>query len=181
VFVVETENQDDEDWVQRFSTDPTAFEKIYAHYLPLVYRYIYRRVSNQMEAEDLTSFVFLRAMEAVLEGKYRSQQKFAAWLFSIARTKVADYYRDRKNRSWATLSSDIEIADEFELMTDDDDLAKCFSTLSEYEQELLALRFSADLDFQTIGVLMHKKTAAIKMATYRSLQKLRKRMEDFNA
>ena len=48
------------------------------------------------------------------------------------------------------------------------------------EQELLTLRFSAELDYKTMALLLHKNLAAVKMATYRALSKLRAKMEESN-
>lgn len=175
---METKLFDDEYWIARVSTDISAFEVLYDRYLPKVYRFIYRRVGNQAEAEDLTSFVFLHALEGILKGQYSSRNKFSAWLFSIVRTKVADHFRERKKMPLADFDEELKTIDPQEVTPEElRYLSECYSALNNTEQELLALRFSADLDFNTIASILHKNTAAVKMATYRSLDKLRKRME----
>jgi len=90
------------------------FVALYDKYFSRVYRYIVRRVGVQQEAEDLTSLVFIEAMESL--DNYREQGSFAGWLFSIARRKVVDHYR----------RSDGEILLE---MTEGDDLASMGGTL----------------------------------------------------
>lgn len=170
--------QDDEYWIKRMSTDTTAFEVIYDRYVDRVSRYISRKVGNPSETEELTSIVFVSVLEAIMGGKYSAQNKFAAWLFTIARTKITNYYRERKTLPLDdvadTPTNCIAELEDFE----DYELENRFSQLTNFEQDLLALRFSADLDFKTIAIILHKKAAAVKMATYRALNKLRKSMEE---
>ncbi|MHB8114695.1 MAG: sigma-70 family RNA polymerase sigma factor [Bellilinea sp.] len=116
-----------------------------------------------------------------MKGRYSSRYKFSAWIFSIARTKIADYFRERKTISLEELNEELATANHRVRTTKiNSNLAKCFSELSKFEQELLVLRFSAELDFSTIASILHKNTAAVKMATYRSLRNLRIKMEGLN-
>jgi RNA polymerase sigma-70 factor (ECF subfamily) len=56
-----------------------------------VYRFLYARVGNREDAEDLTSQVFLKAAQR-LDGA-RSEASVASWLFTVARTVLADHWR----------------------------------------------------------------------------------------
>ena len=67
------------------------FQSFYQENLGPIYRYVYSNVRNQQEAEDLTSQVFLKALRS-LDLK-RSMQSGQAWLFQVARTTIADYWR----------------------------------------------------------------------------------------
>lgn len=73
--------------------DRDAFSDLYAMYWPKVYGYVLRHVSGNVEtAQDLTSDVFLRAMEHL--GSYRFQDvPFASWLYRIAHNRIIDHYR----------------------------------------------------------------------------------------
>ena len=171
--------QNDEYWIKRLPNDVTAYNIIYDRYLIPVYRYVFRRVSNKWDAEDITAIVFLTVLERLLAGKYTSNGQFAAWLFTIARSKIADYYRQPVD-----FSLDVaEIINENKtLFTDNEtdelkDLTRCFGMLSPYEQDLLAFRYSALLDFRTISIILNKSQSSVKMATYRSIQKLRNRLK----
>src|SRR5207248_5870607 len=71
--------------------------------LHLIYRYVYSYVRNHQEAEDLTAQIFLKAVRSLdLE---RSGHHCRAWLFRVARTTVADYWRAHYRRA-ATHSLD---------------------------------------------------------------------------
>ncbi len=191
--VEESRSQGDDYWVERMYTNSAAFEVIYNRYLPKISRFIYRKVGNQFATEELTSLVFFHAVEGIMIRKYSARNKFAAWLFSIARTKIADHFRERKIVSISEIQEERATETIYDIRKDQAPLAskenitfvngrleKCFFELTDFEQDLLALRFSAELDFCTIASILHKNTAAVKMATYRALNKLRKSMEGLN-
>jgi RNA polymerase sigma-70 factor, ECF subfamily len=72
--------------------DPASIEKMYADNVTAMYRFIYSKVGNREEAEDLTSQVFIKAMRSV--DSTRDAQSVQNWLFQVARTTVADHWRD---------------------------------------------------------------------------------------
>ncbi len=163
-----------------FDRSPAAFAELYRQYLNLVYRYLYLKVGNTAEAEDLTSQVFLAALEGL--PRYRHQGHFAAWLFSLARRKAADYYRgapltelDHGEREPAAPEADLlgRVIQQEELQA----LSRLISALSEDERELLRLRFAARLSFEEMAAVLERKTSAVKMALYRLLERLETQLE----
>jgi RNA polymerase sigma-70 factor, ECF subfamily len=68
-----------------------TFQYFYQEYLGPIYRFIYSKVGNREEAEDLTSQVFLKALRSL--DSERSPISVRRWLFQVARTTVADYWR----------------------------------------------------------------------------------------
>lgn len=80
-----------------------SLEVIFEHYVDPVYRFLYARVGNREDAEDLTSQVFVKAAHQ-LDGS-RSSASVASWLFTVARTVLADHWR-RFYRSPAQLTLD---------------------------------------------------------------------------
>jgi RNA polymerase sigma-70 factor (ECF subfamily) len=67
---------DDSLIVRAARSDPAAFAPLYRRYVTRVYRYIYSRVGNNADAEDLTAQVFLAALEGLQ--RYHEQGNFAA-------------------------------------------------------------------------------------------------------
>ena len=86
-----TQTTDEPALVRLAQTDAQAFGALYDRYVQRVYRYCYYRTNNPPDAEDLTAQIFLAALEGL--PRYRQDGHFAAWLFSIARKKVADFHR----------------------------------------------------------------------------------------
>lgn len=73
------------------STGPGPFEQVYERHVVGIYRFIYARVGNRPDAEDLTAQVFVRAVEQLDTGRPPGQ--VAAWLYRVAHNATADYWR----------------------------------------------------------------------------------------
>ena len=73
----------------------SEFQNFYEEYLNRIYRYIFYRVGGQKEiAEDLTAEVFMSALEHVED--LDAARYPGAWLFTAARNRLKNYYRDRR-------------------------------------------------------------------------------------
>ncbi len=164
-----------------FDRSPASFEELYRQYLKPVYRYLYLKTGNPAEAEDLTSQVFLSALEGL--PRYRHQGHFSAWLFSLARRKVADHYRSRQPQAGLDESETELPAPETDLLSgviheeEMQSLGKMIAALTEDERELVRLRFAARLGFEEIAAVLGRKTSAVKMALYRLLERMEKQLE----
>jgi RNA polymerase sigma-70 factor (ECF subfamily) len=74
------------------SGDPRArFEAIYDQHVTAIHRFVYARVGNRPDAEDLTGQVFMRAVEQL--DVDRPAPQISAWLYRVAQNAVADYWR----------------------------------------------------------------------------------------
>jgi RNA polymerase sigma-70 factor (ECF subfamily) len=73
------------------SSDPGPFEQVYDEHVVGIYRFVYARVGNHPDAEDLTAQVFVRAVEQLDTSRDRSQ--IAAWLYRVAHNAIADHWR----------------------------------------------------------------------------------------
>jgi RNA polymerase sigma-70 factor (ECF subfamily) len=164
--------------LQMNPADPEAFAALYRQHLPAVYRYLYRRVGNTAEAEDLTAQTFTEAFDAVRRNSFRPESNFPAFLFTIARRRVADFYRQRPEAPLTEHpDSDPGLLAALEARDDIQRLKTLLAQLDEEKQELLRLRFSAGLNFAEIALLEGKSEAAIKMSLYRTLNWLREHWE----
>jgi len=157
----------------------SAFVALYRRYLPRVYRYVYRRVGNQQDAEDVTASVFTQALESLED--YREQGSFAGWLFTIAHHRVADYHRQQRERISLeevvpALSNSGPGPEALALQRDRlKRVAQALDELTPDRQEALALRFFGELSNKEVAQVMGKSEAAVKMLVYRALNQLRRR------
>jgi RNA polymerase sigma-70 factor (ECF subfamily) len=160
--------------------DPVALTLLYERYVRPVYRYLYSQIGDAADAEDLTSQTFLSALEAL--PRYRHRGQFAAWLFVIARRKALDYFRrSRPQVDLDTLPLRADGADpagQVKQSQDWQDLSQRIAALSAEEQDLLRLRYVADLSFAEIGVILGKREQAAKKSLYRLLSRLQNQMEN---
>lgn len=67
------------------------FEEIYDEHVVPIYRYIYARVGNRPDAEDLTAQVFMRAVEQL--DTTRDRRQIVSWLYRVGQNAIADYWR----------------------------------------------------------------------------------------
>jgi len=165
--------------IQEARRDIKAFDKLYQRYLSQVVRYLYSRLGNMGDAEDVAAQAFLAAYESF--SSFKKEGFFAAWLFAIARNKAVDHLR--RNRLFEQLD-EVNLADpavtpekKLESSQESASISRLISALPDRDQELLRLRYVADLSFPEIAVLLHRRTDAVKKRTYRLLAKIRTQME----
>ena len=82
--------------------DPEAFGVLYERYIERVYAYIYHRIGNAQDTEDLTARTFYRALDKLHTYEDRGLP-FSAWLFRIAHNLVANWHRDHSRRNFLSL------------------------------------------------------------------------------
>ena len=166
--------------IEKAKRDPEAFTALYGEYAVRVYRYIYARVCNHQDAEDLTSQVF----EAALAGlnTFGGKKNFSAWLFTIARNKVVDSYRKHDSNLPLDVIQNMPGSgpDPLNVILESEtleNLAGLVNTLPEDKQELVHLRFAGGLTYAEIGEILGKTENAVKMSVHRLLNQLQTEME----
>lgn len=157
-----------------------AFGVLYDRYFERVFRYVYYRVRDQQEAEDVTSDVFLRAMRAM--PRYEPRQAFLAWLYRIARNAVID--RARTTRPRLSFEDALAHPDAPDHVVDPDEklvatdrraqLRKALAFLTAEQQEVVVLRFIEGLSADEVGKIMGKRGGTVRGMQFRALQALRK-------
>ena len=159
--------------------DPATFGKLYDRYVQPIYRYVYSRVGSSHEAEDITSQTFMAAYEAL--GRYQERDQFSAWLFRIARNKINDYFRHSQHEARLEAEEEkLEQEDVLGTLIRAEELSRIrfiVRHLSEEEQELLRLRYVADLSFVEIADLLGRREDTVKKSVYRLLARLKSQME----
>lgn len=163
--------------------DPAAFGSLYNHFVQPIYRYLLSRVHSTHEAEDLTSQTFMAAYENL--HKYRERGYFSAWLFSIARSKLMDHYRGSKAElALDEIENRAEIDDALGRIVRSDEakqLARLIRRCTAEEQDMIHLRYVADLQFAEIAEVLGKSEGAVKKSLYRLLANLKSQMEHHHA
>ncbi len=188
---------DERELVERAQAgDSVAFGRIYQNYVDQVYSYVSFRVRETELAEDLTQEVFVQALRALKNYKWRGS--IAPWLLSIARNTLIDHWRRRSRRPERPMSA-VELADESDdwahiermaVSTDDSDLARAdtslereqmvaaASQLTELQQQVLALRFASGLSIRETAEVMGKTEGAIKNLQHHAVKALRRRLTE---
>ena len=157
--------------------DADAFGDLYERYRARIYRYVFYRVDDAAEAEDLTELVFLKAWEALEH--YRARDvPFGAWLYRIAHNVVID--RHRTHKATLPLESDLVLhdaagnpEDRLDWLETIESLAEALSQLSPAQRQVLALRFVGGLSHAETALVLDKSEEAVRVLQHRALYALR--------
>jgi RNA polymerase sigma-70 factor (ECF subfamily) len=174
-----SEPESDLELVKRVKKDPAAFGLVYERYVTRIYNYVYYRVGNHHDAEDLTSRVFHRALTHIKDYTDRGVP-FSAWLYRIAHNLVANWHRDRARRQDLSLDDVTLIGDVVEMpewVAENKEerrwLLAAIRRLPEERQELLILKFVEQMSNAEVGQIMGRTEGAIKSLYHRTLLALR--------
>ncbi len=176
------ETGDERTLIEQAKQDPKAFGVLYQRYVDRIYAYIYHRVHNVQDAEDLTARTFVRALEHLPRYQDRGAP-FSAWLYRIAHNLVANWHRDHSRRRFIPLeglSLRGRSAEEPEAAVEQEEehrlLWEAIERLPEERRDLLIYKFGSRLSNVEIGQLMNRSEGAIKSLYFRTLAALRQEL-----
>lgn len=162
---------------QLATLDKQAFQSFYRENLDPIYRYVYMKVRNREEAEDLTSQIFMKAVRSLNHD--RSPQSSRNWLFQVARTTIADYWRAYYRRATSSLEALLEAGWEgptenedelFECSNSADHAQRLLQALSERDREVLTCRFLLGLSIRETAGRMGVTEVNAKILQFRALK-----------
>jgi len=164
---------------QAIDGNQSAFTQLYDNYFDRVYRYIYVRLRKQAEAEDLTQEVFIKALKGI--GTYKvSKALFASWLFRIAHNQVIDHVRKYKKGIETSLDEappSIGAEDPVAIIEQRFEVAELHTAimaLSPAQQEVISLRFIADLPVAEVARILGKSEGTVKALQFNGTVALRR-------
>jgi len=163
---------------------PVEFTDLYHQYFPKVFAYVYGRVQDKEVSLDIVSDVFEKAF--IKMQSLRSPESFGSWLFTIARNEVSSHWRKTKPAARAAQ----EAAWENELHSHPRgpeetvlhkerlaSLSQLVRQLPRREQEIIALKFDAELTNREIANVLSTSEVNVRVTVFRALRKLRERLQ----
>ena len=165
--------------------DQAAFHRLVDQFQPEIYRMIFYRTRSQMDAEDLTQDVMLKAYKNI--GRLKTPEVFRSWLYRIAVNRVRDYYRKKQLKSLFSFTSmdeasfhetaEMAVAPEAEGGISKKDfwrqIEQMLINLSKMEKEVFLLRFFDQLTIKEMSAALNKNESTIKTHLYRALRKVK--------
>lgn len=159
----------------------SAFREVYSRYIKPVQAYLFRRVRNHHDAEDLAAQVFSQALKH-LDPKEAGSPKVAAWLFTSARNASANHTRSRRFRTTVSIE---EVGDPTDgdgvqpdgAVVDQEELGRLIAAigrLSPERRRAVILRFNEELSHAEIGEVLGRSEASARVLVHRTLADLRK-------
>ncbi len=158
--------------------DRAAFRALYDAHLTAIYRYIFRRVGNREEAEDLTAAVFTKAVRGMDWAQPEAAR--VAWLFQVARTTMADHWRLHQAAQLTSL--DALLAEGWEVAAhppragDDGDALRAdvdalLRALPDNYRQVLRCRFLLNYTIRETAVELGLSEANVKVLQLRALRR----------
>jgi RNA polymerase sigma-70 factor (ECF subfamily) len=139
-----------------------------------IYRFIYAKVGNREAAEDLTSQVFLKAVRWLAQD--RSADSIRAWLYTVARGTIADYWREQSQQPTVPLEDPDAVLfcgreGPQEVRRTRERAWRILDALPEREREVLRLRFLHGYTAGEIGRAMGLTPDHVRVLQLRALRR----------
>jgi len=165
---------------QRATTDEEAFEELYEHFFPRVYNFIFARLKNSADADDVASTTFLK-MNENLESYDPERAAFSTWLFRIANNAIIDHTRhiDRNQETeWEEFfdpAAPEKEEPERQMINSETsrELLAALDKLNERERRIIELRYWGEQDTKTIAELLSMSESNVRVTLHRTLGKLK--------
>ncbi|MDF2500295.1 MAG: rpoE 2 [Anaerosporomusa subterranea] len=166
--------------------DQAALNELLSFHWQPIYQFVFYKVGNQHDAQDIAQETFIRAFRALPRYQERNAT-FRTYLGRIALNLIADHWR-RLGRA----PQIVDVADYRGLLEDTADkpedqmikserqreVAAALAQLPEDQRRAVEMRLIAGLSVQETAQKMNKTEAAVKMLQQRALANLRKMFQD---
>jgi len=161
--------------------DSQIIGAVFDRYFPDVYRFVYYKLNDEQVAEDISSDVFVRLLEAI--EKHRGpKDNIKGWLLATASHAVADHLRRAYRRPTETLietmpdEGEPNMIDEIDRREQVDSVQQAYAGLTPDQQNVLALRFGDGYSLEETARVMQKNVNAIKALQFRALAALQRKI-----
>lgn len=156
-----------------------SFAALYEANFERIFRYVYLKIGNREDAEDMAQQVFLHALRSISSFKYHGTP-FTAWLFRIAHNQMVDYLRKKTRRPVAVEidetvpSSGKDPQQLAELTLSIEQLTRATRSLTKLQREVISMRFAGGLSIEEVARALGKNPGAIKALQHAAVLALRK-------
>ena len=168
--------------------DDEAFTELVNRYIKPVYNFIYRFCRNKSDTEEAVQESFVKLWKNIR--KFKRNEKFKVWFYSIARNTAIDFLRKRKNIPFSEFeneegenvlentyrSEEPDAYEEFEKFENKEIIEGLLENLPVLYKEVLFLYYNEELTLEETSKILKKPLNTIKSLHRRGLMLLRKRL-----
>lgn len=162
--------------------DSDAFGELYERYSMIIFRFLYVHLNNRLDAEDLTTEVFMKVWRSLPNYKQQGPP-FVAYLYKVARNALIDHHRHAKSTDHDLIEDErtIDFAQNpAELALDNleyQELRQLLVQLREDYRDVLVLRFLSELSPEETAEVMDRSVGAVRVLQHRALTAVRSLLE----
>jgi len=171
----ESADQDDERVFaeQLRALEHDAWARLFDEHRDKIWRYALARTGRRDDADDLTSQVFLEALNSIHRYRYTGKPVLA-WLYGIARNHAGKLLRQRSRQ--APLPDPEAVTGPDDVCGEELDLGEALRTLTRDQREVITLRFFAGYSTREIARALGKSEPAVYSLEVRAIGALRRRL-----
>lgn len=163
------------------------FEDLYRDTFPTVSKFIFFKIPNKHDVDDLVQSVYTDFYRVLVEKKQRPDN-IMAYLMTMAKSEIAHYYRDREAFG---LQVDAKEQDPFDQIPDDhnealevierstvDMIYAQIGKLAEIDQKILVGHFKYFMTFAELAKQLECSENTVKTRYYRAIAVLRDQLAE---
>jgi RNA polymerase sigma-70 factor (ECF subfamily) len=144
-------------------------------YNDAIFRFCALKVSTREIAQDITQEVFMRYWQTLRKGEVLQNER--AFLYTIARRLVIDWYRKKKDSSLDVLTeAGIDfVGDNSKSITDQAEVKEVLAVIQQLEEgdrEVLLLRFVEGFSPKEIAEVLEESANVVSVRIHRALKKV---------
>ncbi|WHH58792.1 RNA polymerase sigma factor [Petroclostridium sp. X23] len=155
------------------------FEKMYEEYFPKIYNYIFFRLLNKEQTEDLVSEIFLKVTQKIFSFD-ASKASFNTWIFVIAKNTLTDYFRRQKkcvslDDSTNSVLITVDFEEQYKEIVNEDRkiLYKALSQLDDRTRQVLYLKYFGELNNREISKVTGINESTVSTIFVRGKKKMK--------
>lgn len=150
------------------------FITIYSAFVQRIYGFVFSHVGNREDAEDITSQVFIKAYKGL--GKFEARGSLDGWLFQVARSAIADFWRERYKLASVPLSDSWDVAlpaatSDYGQATREERVRQLLAALPANYRDVLAQRFLMRASIRDTARALGVSEANARVLQFRALRK----------
>lgn len=161
------------------------FERFYKENMDKIYRFVFFRVgANKELAEDLVSEIFIKALNNF--DNYDETISRSAWIFTIAKNHLANYWRDHKKALPLPGEKEEETGEgdafwhkiafkNYQNLVLRQQVYELLEVLEGEDKDIVTLHYLFGYSYAEIAEMRESTEAAVKVAAHRALKKIRKK------
>ena len=170
-----------------------TIEEVYSEYYNSILNFVFLRLNNIHEAEDLTSKIFEKA-NRLIESYTADRGAVSTWLYKITTTQIVDYFRTNHQDKYKAVSDFVnengDCSFQFENPEKADQimenqelrkrLLKSFRDLKPDYRKVATMYFIREYKYEEIAEKLKMKIGTVKGMISRSREMLKNELKDLH-
>ncbi len=167
----------------RTKKDSAAFGELYDLHIEKIYRFVYFKVNNKEESEDITSEVFLKTWNYLIENTDKEVESFTGLVYRVARNLIIDFYRERARKPECSIESVVLVDkdDNFKKVETNQEVERLMVVIKKMKQEyqeVLLLKYVEELSTAEIAKILEKTQTGVRVTLHRATKKLQELLSE---